>query len=160
MKRRFFVLIGIVCLFLAVFATRPAQAQNFKTLYTFTGYPDGANPYNDNLLDANGTLYGTTSIGGVNGWGTVYKLNSKGKETVLYSFCSAANCADGYFPESNVLQDWQGNLYGVALFGGDTTATNCVYEYGCGTVYKLDKKGTLPCCIPLLVGQTGTFRKA
>ncbi len=157
MKRRFFVLIGIVCLFLAVFATRPAQAQNFKTLYTFTGYPDGANPYNDNLLDANGTLYGTTSIGGVNGWGTVYKLNSKGKETVLYSFCSAANCADGYFPESNVLQDWQGNLYGVALFGGDTTATNCVYEYGCGTVYKLDKKGNFTVLYTFTGGADGNI---
>jgi len=157
MKCRFFVLIGIVCLFLAVFATRPAQAQSFKTLYTFTGYPDGANPYNDNLLDVNGTLYGTTSIGGVNGWGIVYKLNSKGKETVLYNFCSAANCADGYFPESNVLQDWQGNLYGVALFGGNTTATNCVANYGCGTVYKLDQKGNLTVLYTFTGGADGNI---
>lgn len=141
MKCKFFVLIGILCLLLAVFATRSAQAQTFQTLYTFTGYPDGANPWNDLLLDVNGTLHGTTSNGGVNGWGIVYKLDSKGKETVLYSFCALANCADGYFPESNVLEDWQGNLYGVALFGGNTTATNCVSDYGCGTVYKLDKKG-------------------
>ena len=129
--------------FLAVFTTRPAQAQTFETLYTFTGVsPDGANPWNDLLLDVNGTLYGTTSVGGVNGLGTVYKLDSKGKETVLYSFCSLANCADGYFPQSNVLQDWQGNLYGVALFGGDTTSTNCnIVGFGCGVVYKLDTKG-------------------
>jgi len=141
MKCRFFVLIGIVCLFLAVFATRTAQAQTFQTLYSFTGTPDGAYVWNDLLLDVNGTLYGTTELGGANGLGTVYKLDSKGKETVLYNFCPAAGCADGYFPESNVLQDWQGNLYGVALFGGNTTATNCAANYGCGTVYKLDKKG-------------------
>jgi len=127
-----------MCLFLAVFTSRPAQAQTFETLYTFTGLPDGSNPWNDLLLDVNGTLYGTTSIGGVYGCGTVYKLNREGKETVLYSFTGGA---DGCFPESNVLQDWQGNLYGVALFGGNLTATNCIDDGGCGVVYKLDTKG-------------------
>jgi len=115
---------------LAVFAIKPAQAQTFETLYTFTGPPDGENPWNDLLLDVNGTLYGTTTGGGVYGCGTVYKLNREGKETVLYSFTGGT---DGCIPESNVVQDWQGNLYGVALFGG-----NC-----CGTVFKLDKKGNL-----------------
>ena len=138
MKCRFFVLIGIVCLFVAVFTTRPAQAQTFKTLYTFTGIPDGANVWNDLLLDVNGTLYGTTAVGGVYGCGTVYKLDSKGTETVLYSFTGGA---DGCLPESNVLQDWQGNLYGVALFGGNLGATNCIDDGGCGVVYKLDTKG-------------------
>jgi len=167
MKCRFFVLIGIVCLFLAVFTTRPVQAQTLETLYTFTGYPDGANPWNDLLLDVNGTLYGTTSIGGVNGYnvfgvngvGAVYELNNKGKETVLYSFCALANCADGYWPESNLLQDWQGNLYGVAVHGGNTTATNCTttYTYGCGVVYKLDKKGNLTVLYAFTGGTDGNI---
>jgi hypothetical protein len=60
MKCKFFVLIGILSLLLAVFATRPAQAQTFQTLYTFTGNPDAAGPWNAPLLDVNGTLYGTT----------------------------------------------------------------------------------------------------
>jgi len=129
-----------------VFATNSAQAQTFKTLYTFTGISsDGALPWNSPLLDVNGTLYGATTWGGVNlyGPGTLYKLDSKGKETVLYNFCSFANCADGALPESNVVQDWQGNLYGVALVGGNMTNANCTsynYQYGCGTVFKLDKK--------------------
>jgi|SRR5208282_136626 len=154
MKCRFFVLIGIVCLFMAVFTTRPAQAQTFDTLYTFTGYPDGANPWNDLLLDVNGTLYGTTSIGGVNGCGTVYKLDSKGKETVLYSFTGGA---DGCFPQSNVLQDWQGNLYGVALFGGNLTATNCIDDGGCGTLFKLDKKGNFTVLYTFTGGADGNI---
>jgi len=139
MKGKFFLLIGILCLLLAVFATRSAQAQTFQTLYTFTGIsPDGADPWNDLLLDLNGTLYGTTSVGGVYGCGTVYKLTSKGEETVLYSFTGGA---DGCFPQSNVLQDRHGNLYGVALFGGNLTAANCIDDGGCGVVYKLDTKG-------------------
>jgi uncharacterized repeat protein (TIGR03803 family) len=159
MKCKFFVLIGLVCFLMAVFATRPAQAQNFQTLYSFTGYPDGANNWNDLLLDVNGILYGTTSIGGVNEWdaGTVYKVNREGKETLLYSFCSLANCADGYFPESNVLPDWQGNLYGVALFGGNTTATNCIDDYGCGTVFKLDKKGNFTVLYSFTGGTDGNI---
>jgi uncharacterized repeat protein (TIGR03803 family) len=157
MKCKFFALTGLVCLLLTVVATNSAQAQNFQTLYSFTGMPDGANPWNDPLLNVNGTLYGTTSIGGVNGWGTVYKLNREGKETVLYSFCSAANCADGYFPQSNVLPDWQGNLYGVALFGGNTTATNCIADGGCGTVYKLDKGGNLTVLYTFTGGADGNI---
>jgi len=124
-----------------------APQPTFQTLHTFTGIPsDGANPWNDLLLDVNGTLYGTTSLGGGGVYapntGTVYTLNSEGTETVLYSFCSLANCADGWLPQSNVLQDGQGNLYGVTLFGGNMTSTNCT-ENGCGVVYKLDASGHL-----------------
>ena len=158
MKCKFFVLIGILCLLLAVFATRSAQAQTSETLYTFTGNPDGAGPWNAPLLDVNGTLYGATGYGGVNGWGTVYKLNSKGNETVLYSFCSAANCADGLLPESNLLQDWQGNFYGVAIFGGNTTSANCLsYFYGCGTLFKLDQKGNLTVLYTFTGGADGNL---
>ena len=140
MKCKFFILIGLVCLLLAVFAANSAEAQTFETLYTFTG-PDGSHPYNDPMLDVNGTLYGTTSWGGANGIGTVYKLDSQGKETVLYSFCSLENCADGTTVQSNIVRDLRGNLYGVALFGGDTTSPNCINNYGCGTLFKLDQKG-------------------
>jgi len=124
-----------------------APPPTFQTLHTFTGIPsDGANPWNDLLLDVNGTLYGTTSFGGggvyATNMGTAYTLNSEGTETVLYSFCSLANCADGWLPQSNVLQDGQGNLYGVTLFGGNMTSTNCTNN-GCGVVYKLDASGHL-----------------
>jgi len=51
---------------------------------------DGANPYGGLLFDQQGNLYGTTSLGGANGTGTVYELSpiSGGgwTETILYSF--------------------------------------------------------------------------
>ena len=155
----FFVLAALVCLLSMCFTAAPAQAQNFQTLYTFTGIsPDGANPWNDPLLKLGGTLYGTTSVGGANGGGTVYKINSDGTETVLYSFCPPPyNCSDGWFPQSNVLPDWQGNLYGVALFGGDTTSTNCVYNFGCGVLYKLDTNGILTVLYTFTGGADGNI---
>jgi uncharacterized repeat protein (TIGR03803 family) len=48
---------------------------NETVLYSFTGKNgDGALPYAGILMDAHGNLYGTTSRGGANGFGTVFKL--------------------------------------------------------------------------------------
>jgi len=69
-----------------------AEAQTFTVLYSFAGYPtDGATPIGGLLMDAAGNLYGTTTNGGNNntcqwsgvGCGTVFKLDTKGNETVL-----------------------------------------------------------------------------
>jgi uncharacterized repeat protein (TIGR03803 family) len=43
-------------------------------------------------------------------------------ESVLYSFCSLPNCADGSFPAANLILDEQGNLYGATQEGGITCA--------------------------------------
>jgi len=59
-------------------------------LYSFTGAADGASPYSSMVQDAAGNLYGTTQSGGTGcggfGCGVVFKLDTSGKETVLYSF--------------------------------------------------------------------------
>jgi len=72
-------------LLLAAVAIHPAQAQTFTVLYNFKGSPDGANPYAGLLLDEAGNLYGTTYAGGSSKYGTVFKVNKAGKETVLHS---------------------------------------------------------------------------
>src|SRR5437870_6946664 len=69
----------------AALATTEASAQTLTTLYSFTG-SDGARPYAGLIADASGNLYGTTSSGGANGYGTVFKVTPTGTETVLYSF--------------------------------------------------------------------------
>ena len=44
-------------------------------LHNFTGYPsDGAIPVAGLIADAAGNLYGTTTLGGNNNYGTVFKL--------------------------------------------------------------------------------------
>jgi uncharacterized repeat protein (TIGR03803 family) len=108
-------------------------------LYRFTGGRDGASPYAGVIRDDQGNLYGTTYGGGAHGQGTVFRLSNTGKETVLCSFCSKSNCADGAQPEAGVIQDAEGNLYGTTNGGGGFS--NCNSLNGCGTVFKLDTKG-------------------
>jgi uncharacterized repeat protein (TIGR03803 family) len=105
-------------------------------LYSFTDQPDGANPIAGLVRDASGNLYGTTFFGGNAGCqfgcGTVFKLDTTGKETVLYRFTGGS---DGSNPYAGVIIDAQGNLYGTA--GGGNGGPQCGFVAGCGTVFKL-----------------------
>jgi uncharacterized repeat protein (TIGR03803 family) len=99
-------------------------------LYTFKGGADGGYPYAGVIRDSAGNLYGTTYGGGTASWGVVYKLDTTGQETVLYSFTGGA---DGGEPMAGVIGDSAGNLYGTTNYGGGTATA--------GVVYKLDTTG-------------------
>ena len=99
-------------------------------LYSFTGQTDGAYPWEPLVLDAQGNLYGTTSEGGIYGYGTVYKMSQSGNETVMYNFGSLPN--DGSYPIGAMVLDGQGNLYGATFWGGMN---------GTGTVFKVTPSG-------------------
>ncbi len=109
-----------------------------SVLYTFAGGSDGSEPVAGLVFDAAGNLYGTTQEGGgggcgIIGCGTVFELtpNSSGgwTEKLLHIF----HGPDGELPQSNLIFDGAGNLYGVALEGGKVYAT-C--SSGCGLVFK------------------------
>src|SRR5262249_19526119 len=108
-----------------------AQASVFKVdasgmetiLYLFTGDSDGQFPMAGLIRDAEGNLYSTTNTGGAYGYGTVFKLDPNGAETVLHSFSTS----DGGNPVAGVIRDEAGNLYGTTYQGG--------------LVYKLDPSG-------------------
>jgi uncharacterized repeat protein (TIGR03803 family) len=102
-------------------------------LHTFAGGSDGADPESAVVLDAAGNVYGTTVGGGVANVGVVYKVDTSGQETVLYSFTGGA---DGGTP-NGVIVDAAGNLYGTTLFGGAGGVTG-IQE---GVVFKLDPTG-------------------
>ena len=102
---------------------------------------DGASPLAGLVQATDGNLYGTTEQGGANASGTVFKITTAGKETVLYSFCAIANCADGYYPYAGLIQGTDGNLYGTTYEGGANTST-CA-GYSCGTVFKITTAGAL-----------------
>jgi len=123
------------------------QTGKETVLHAFKSIPDGANPglFGALLRDEVGNLYGTTAGGGNSGWGTVFKLNRAGQETVLYSFTGGA---DGGAPYAGLIQDQEGNLYGTTGEGG---------EFGWGVAYKLDPAGTETVLHTFAPGADGTY---
>jgi uncharacterized repeat protein (TIGR03803 family) len=108
-----------------------------SVLYGFTRGQDGGSPYAGLIFDAVGNLYGTTWVGGFGcnaGCGVVFELtpNSDGSwtESVLHSFCSLKNCADGGLPLAGLIFDQAGNLYGTTAWYG---------AYGGGVVFRLTR---------------------
>jgi uncharacterized repeat protein (TIGR03803 family) len=110
------------------FALAPNQSGGWTEylLHTFLGVTaqDGENP-NGLTFDAHGNLYGTSTGGGVDNPGTIFKIaRASGggwQETVLYSFTAGD---DGAYPSSDVVLDPSGRIYGTTLWGGpsgDTT---------------------------------------
>jgi uncharacterized repeat protein (TIGR03803 family) len=135
---------AIAVLLLALVTAHLMQAQTFITLYNFTGSTDGAYPYAGVVQDEMGSLYGVAANGGdldctflgEPGCGVVFKLDTTGKETVLYSFSGK----DGAYPYGTLVRDKEGNLYGTTEYGGDLRCDK--YQgLGCGVAFKLDTTG-------------------
>jgi uncharacterized repeat protein (TIGR03803 family) len=107
-------------------------------LHVFKGGSDGAAPLAGLIEDDSGNLYGTTEEGGrgCNGFGcgTVFWVAPDGTETVLYAF---GGKSDGSSPQTRLVADAAGNLYGTTGLGGAGCNGN-----GCGTVFTLAPDGT------------------
>lgn len=85
----------------------------YTLLHNFVGRPnDGAFPRSGLILGSDGNFYGTTLSGGTANDGTIYKITPSGQFTLLYSFCSQTNCADGFSPVIPLLQHTNGKFYG------------------------------------------------
>jgi uncharacterized repeat protein (TIGR03803 family) len=118
----------------AVFELTPSpNGWSEQVIYSFTGTPDGANPYGG-LVSYKGSLYGTTGAGGMEGAGSIFELTTSGggwEETVIHSFGIGK---DGSTPIGVVTFDAKGKMYGTTYAGG---------KYGLGTVYRAthSKKG-------------------
>jgi uncharacterized repeat protein (TIGR03803 family) len=98
------------------------------TLHSFAGYPsDGSAPYGSLVLGPDDTFWGSTSGGGSGDYGTIFKITASGTLSIVYNFCSLANCADGGQPESGLVFAG-GNLYGNAVRGG---------LYAVGSIFKI-----------------------
>jgi uncharacterized repeat protein (TIGR03803 family) len=108
-------------------------------LHSFINGSDGAFPA-AGLLNVNGTLYGTTLLGGAKncyfgGCGTVYSISTAGKEKVVYRF-KGGN--DGVQPLGGLI-DVKDRLYGTTSTGGSPGCGNS--DVGCGIVYSVSTTG-------------------
>lgn len=100
-----------------------------SALVNFTG-ANGANTFYGTLIQAtDGNLYGTTSNGGVNSDGTLFKCTLAGALTTLVSFNGAGN---GSGILGNIVQAGDGNLYGVTSTGGSSN-DGTLFQYTLST---------------------------
>jgi uncharacterized repeat protein (TIGR03803 family) len=110
-------------------------------LYRLQGGEDGGAPWGNLIRDPAGNLYGATTIGGGtgcngSGCGTVFRVDSRAKETVLYRFTGTTDAA---FPAVGLIRDAAGNLYGTTAAGGGGNCSDGNFGDGCGTVFKLTR---------------------
>ena len=123
-----------------------------SVLYTFGGSTAGSLPVGGLTFDSRGNLYGVAYSGGDtsascfggSGCGVVFKLaptrSGPWNETILHAFTGGT---DGGIPLLDLILDSHGSVYGSTIYGGDTTASNCLGGYGfggppgCGVVFKL-----------------------
>ncbi len=98
------------------------------------------------FMDQSGIIFGAAQFGsdqrcGI-GCGSIFQLDQTGNLELLYKFTGGS---DGGNPIGPLVQDADGNFYGVAQSGGKLS---CSEQFlfpgaGCGVVFKLSKSGTL-----------------
>ncbi len=119
-----------------------------KVLYSFQGGSDGYSPAGGVVFDKAGNLYGANSWSGSGcpspGCGTVFQLSPPAKkggpwtETTIYAFQGVlGSVKDGFTPESGLIIDQKGNLYGTTSMGGSGPCVLLGSLAGCGIAYQL-----------------------
>lgn len=103
------------------------SAGTLTTLHIFDDDTEGRAITGGLVQGAAGTFYGSTTLGGPNGFGAVFSMNSTGTVTILHSF----DATDGATPNS-ILRGSDGNLYGTTIAGGGG---------GDGTVFEVTPQG-------------------
>lgn len=109
-----------------VFALGTAGREQVLYHFGTTGYHDGTTPLSG-LVNAGGTLYGTTEQGGQGSGGTVFSITKFGKFHTVLSFTGG----DGSWPMAGLI-DVKGVLYSTTSQGGTQNI---------GTIYSLTKTG-------------------
>ena len=118
----------------------------FEVMHTFAALVDSTTTPDTNVDGAlsvagltdggDGRLYGVASLGGANGYGTVFAFDPGTRAlTVLHDF----DQEDGSQPTGELLLGENGALYGTTAFGGNLT---CGVSGGCGTIFSIARDGS------------------
>jgi uncharacterized repeat protein (TIGR03803 family) len=134
----------------AIFQVAP-DGSGFALLHSFTGgADDGERPVAGLIQDPDGTLYGTSELGGSSSAGTVFRMAPDGSGfAVLHSFTGGAE--DGQFPVASLIQGPDGTLYGTTQIGG---VGPCAVGGGCGTVFQIAPDGSGYAVLHFFTGST------
>ena len=131
-------------------------------LHSFNGTNEGRYPQAGLVQGSDGIFYGTTSNGGTNGWGTVFKISTNGALSTLHSFPSDGDLFhDGGSPEAGLVQGSDGSLYGTTYHGGTNGwSIEGPETYGYGTVFKIGTGGALTTLYEFTGGSDGANPEA
>lgn len=121
---------------------------DLTTLVDFTGNDainKGAHPQGKLLRAPDGNFYGTTSRGGANDMGTIFRMTPSGSLTTLVEFTGNGASNKGAMPAAGLIRANDGSFYGTTTEGGAD---------GFGTIFRLSVSGTLTTLVEL-TGDTG-----
>jgi len=108
-----------------------SRSGKFNTVHSFCevtpNCQDGSLPRGRLTQAIDGYLYGTTTNGGANGGGTIFRITPGGRLTTLHSFCGL--CGEGTFPWSGLVQASDGLFYGTTAVGGTSYSVGTVFTF-------------------------------
>jgi uncharacterized repeat protein (TIGR03803 family) len=120
---------------------------------------------------SDGNVYGIASGGD----GSIFKMDSSGNVTTVYSFPSPiSGTISGLWPWAGLIQGTDGNFYGTTYAGGNTSCKPYGYGipaygpfnynpgsgYGCGTIYKMDSSSNVTILYSFSGQSDGNFPQA
>jgi uncharacterized repeat protein (TIGR03803 family) len=122
-----------------LFMATSAQTVQLEILYAFQVGPES--PTASLVQGGDGYFYGTTSGGGIDNAGTVFKVTTNGVLTTLFEFGPPVDNGDGYStninganPQAALALGSDGDFYGTTFEGG---------SYGYGTLFRVTPNGML-----------------
>ncbi|MFT3682978.1 MAG: T9SS type A sorting domain-containing protein [Ferruginibacter sp.] len=110
-------------------AFRMTTTGTVTVIAAFNGAKNGNTPMESLVKGKDSAYYGTASIGGAYGHGTIFKICA-GVTTTLYSFNRNVT---GGTPQGSLIQATDGNFYGTTSDGGNG---------GSGTIFRITPGGT------------------
>ncbi|MBI4915257.1 MAG: hypothetical protein HY825_05365 [Acidobacteria bacterium] len=113
-----------------VFSVDPG-GRGLEVIHDFLASTDGSSPVASLLDGGDGFLYGTTTYGGIQDMGTIFRVRPDGQGfAVLHRF---QGVPDGRNSRAALVTDGAGVLFGCASYGG---------WYGSGTVFRVNSDGS------------------
>jgi uncharacterized repeat protein (TIGR03803 family) len=125
--------LGLLLALPIALAAGTAHAQAYSVLHAFSGAPDGSGPQGGLIRGVDGNFYGTTTGGGVNDLGAVYRMTPAGAVTLVHSMAGV----EAATPFGELVLGADGNFYGTTALGGTG-----VFD-GKGVVYRVTPSGAL-----------------